>query len=294
MIAVKIEGRLGNQLFQYAFIYAAAKRLNTNFYIDKGIEKFKLYDYFEIEKDFLFSFDRYVFSIEGYKNFFRYHLRRRIYQLVKFIFFRQNVIVEKDSITSKKLLENLRESSLYQGFFQSELYFIPYLAEVKQLFNLKKEITDSYKIKYQKIFPTDKTIVAVHIRKTDYQDMGNLNLGGEDLSLPFSYYHKAIRELDFQTHYFIFTSDDKSGIESEFDYLPFKYISYDDEITDFQHILNADVCVIANSTFSWWGAYMNSNPDKKIMAPQYFIGWRVKKQVPVEIYPPSWTLIAVE
>jgi hypothetical protein len=208
------------------------------------------------------------------KNFFKYHLRRITYELVLFILFRKNVVIENDSLFAQKPVGNLKKGSLYKGFYQSEFYFFQYSTEVKKLFTLKKEITDSYKGKYQKIFPTDKKLVTIHIRKTDYQDLGNLNLGGEDLSLPFTYYHKAIGELDVKTHYFIFTSDDQSGIETEFDYLPYKYISFDDEITDFQHILNADVCVIANSTFSWWAAYLNCNPDKKIIAPQYFTGIR--------------------
>ena len=89
-------------------------------------------------------------------------------------------------------------------------------------------------------------------------------------------------------------ADDISGIESEFSYLPNKYISQADEITDFQHILNADVCIIANSTFSWWAAYLNKNPNKMVIAPKYFLGWRIKQQVPTEIYPCNWKLIEFE
>ena len=293
MIAVRIEGRLGNQLFQYAFIYAAAKRLNTNFYIDKGIEKYKLYDYFEIDKDFFYPLDKNVFSIEGFKNVFRYHLRRIFYKAVGFLFFQNRKMIENDNESSKDTTDNLKTSCIYHGFYQSENYFIDYSSEIKKKFTLRKELLVSYK-KFRDIFPADKKIVAVHIRKTDYQGLEKLNLGGADLSLPFSYYHLIIKKLDYQKHFFVFTSDDPTWIEAEFDYLPFKHISQDDEITDFQHFLHADVCIIANSTFSWWGAYLNNKPTKKIIAPKYFLGWRVKKQVPQEIYPFDWTLTEVE
>jgi hypothetical protein len=62
---------------------------------------------------------------------------------------------------------------------------------------------------------------------------------------------------------------------------------------DFQHLLNADVCIISNSTFSWWGAWLNNKPTKVIYAPKYFMGWRIKKEIPDHIYPIDWTLIDV-
>ena len=70
MIAVRLEGRLGNQLFQYAFIYAAARKLNTSFYLDKSIEKFLLPQYFEVKNDFIRVLDNNIFSVTGYKNIF--------------------------------------------------------------------------------------------------------------------------------------------------------------------------------------------------------------------------------
>ncbi|MFP5040541.1 alpha-1,2-fucosyltransferase [Parasediminibacterium sp. JCM 36343] len=292
MIAVRIEGRLGNQMFQYAFIYSASKKLQANFYIDKGIEVFKLYNYFEIEKDLHYPLDRFVFSIKGYKNIFQYHLRRVYYQLANFILLRNEMVLEYDNLPAKAFLKNLIDNRLYVGFYQSENYFSHCAEDIKKLFSLKKEVAYSYK-RYKVQFPNDKIIVTIHIRKTDYIGMENRNLGGADLSLPFSYYHNAIKELNRVNHFFIFISDDQSGIEEEFGYLPFKYISYDDEIIDFQHMLHADICIIANSTFSWWAAYLNKNPQKKVIAPQHFLGWRIGTQVPLEIYPSTWALIKV-
>lgn len=75
MVSTKIQGRLANQLFQYAFIYAIAKRLNTCFYIDKSIEKFKLPKYFNIKKDLFYPLDFYLFSIKDQKHIFSYHLK---------------------------------------------------------------------------------------------------------------------------------------------------------------------------------------------------------------------------
>jgi hypothetical protein len=61
---------------------------------------------------------------------------------------------------------------------------------------------------------------------------------------------------------------------------------------DFQHLLNAHECIISNSTFSWWGAWLNTRPDKKIYAPEYFLGWRIKKEYPQNIYPHDWVKVS--
>jgi len=80
MIAVRLEGRLGNQLFQYAFTFASAQKLNTKFYLDKSIDNFLLPQYFEVKEDFLQGLDKKIFSIQGYKNIFKVHLKRAVYK----------------------------------------------------------------------------------------------------------------------------------------------------------------------------------------------------------------------
>lgn len=293
MIAIRIEGRLGNQMFQYAFIYSAAKRVKTGFYVDKGIEKFKLYEYFDIEKDTFYLFDKYIFSIEGFKNIFCYHLKVRFYNFFQALLFNKQIVLESYKTAATEEMKMLKDNQFYCGFYQSEKYFINQLDNIKKLFTLKRIITESYK-RIHKDFPKNKTIVTIHIRRTDYQGLEHLNLGGADLSLPYSYYHNAIEKISKENLFFIFIADDKSGIESEFKYLQNKHISQADEITDFQHMLYADICVIANSTFSWWAAYLNNNFNKQVFAPKYFLGWRIKQQVPMEIYPSNWNLIDFE
>jgi len=99
MIAIKLEGRLGNQLFQYAFIYAASRRLNTSFYLDKSIENFVLPKYFEVKNDFLSPLDNRVFSINGYKNIFSIHAKRAFYHIISSIKFQKK---KKLLLTTKR------------------------------------------------------------------------------------------------------------------------------------------------------------------------------------------------
>ena len=114
MIAVQLEGRLGNQLFQYAFIYAASKRLNTKFYIDKGVEDFILPKYFEVEKDFPAPLDRKLFSIDGYKNIFRVHGRKAFYKLLNAAIFRGKKTIIDNEIAPADALKLVKNNHLYQ------------------------------------------------------------------------------------------------------------------------------------------------------------------------------------
>src|SRR5277367_6212557 len=115
MICVVLEGRLGNQLFQYAFIYAASRRLNTSFYLDKSIENFMLPKYFEVRNDFFSPLDNRVFSINGYKNIFRIHARRAFYHTISSIIFKEKKITSTKAFFTRKVILKISK-------MRSELY----------------------------------------------------------------------------------------------------------------------------------------------------------------------------
>ena len=92
---------------------------------------------------------------------------------------------------------------------------------------------------------------------------------------------------------FVFVSDNTEYIKHEFAYLNNKYISNDSEINDFQHLIYADVCIIANSSFSWWGAWLNNRKNKKIYAPEHYLGYLIGKTLPENIYPAEWEIVNV-
>src|SRR5689334_8216216 len=113
MIAVRLEGRLGNQLFQYAFVYSAAKRLNTRFYIDKSIEDFIPAQYFKLQNDFLHPIDNSIFSIEGFKNIFKIRLKKSFYKLLSKIIFKNKIKTISNNEPISDVLKNLENNCLY-------------------------------------------------------------------------------------------------------------------------------------------------------------------------------------
>jgi hypothetical protein len=290
MIGVKLQGRLGNQLFQYAFAYSTARKLKTNFYIDQTDYPFTLPKYFTVPASYYPG--QYLFSTKALGRF-NFRLKNKWYRLLAKNKTDRNIICAPDE-PYESVIQKIQDRTLYTGYFQSELFFKEYSAEIRKLFSLKSRFTNAYKSKYESLF-RGKKIITLHIRKDDYAKLGHLALGAEDLSLPFNYYHSVLKRLQSPNSLFVvITDDDKARIQKEFDYLPNVYISRDDLIIDFQHLLNADVCVMANSTFSWWGAWLNENPYKKVYAPEYFMGHHIKKTWPPDIYPSDWEIVTVD
>src|SRR5579863_817980 len=123
MIAVRLEGRLGNQLFQYAFIYAAAKKIETSFYIDKSIDNFIQPQYFDVKNNYLATLDNRVFSIKGFKNIFRVHAKKAFYHFISYILFKGKTTIIENEAQPGDVIKTLKNNCLYKGFFYSARYF---------------------------------------------------------------------------------------------------------------------------------------------------------------------------
>jgi len=274
MVAVRLEGRLGNQLFQYGFIFATAKKLDTSFYLDKSIDNFLLPQYFEVEEDFLQTMDKKVFSIKGYKNIFKVYLKRAVYGGLKLFVFGNRTVTIRNETAVADALKQIKNNVLYIGYFQAQDYFENYQSEIRKLFSIKKEYVDAFG-KIRAGLRKNARKAVIHIRRGDYV--------GLNISLPMSYYRNAIASISGEDIQYIFISDDPDFIRNEFADLPDKYISTHNEIIDLQLLANADFCILSNSSFSWWGAWLNTNPEKKVFAPENWLGFNEKKEFPAGI-----------
>ena len=222
-----------------------------------------------------------IFSIKGYKNIFSHYFRWAFYYLARKIF-RLKRITFSNSASPELELEKVKNGLLYEGYFQSEDYFIDYKDDIKKLFNIK----DIYQTSFQTIFdtlPKGKKYIIVHVRRGDYID--------HKLLLPPSYYHQAISTIDHPDNYYIFVSDDSDFVKEEFAYMSNKYISENDEITDLQFLISGDTCILSNSSFSWWGAWLNRKKNATIIAPKYWLGNDAKTEIPINTLVANWIKI---
>lgn len=268
MIGVRLIGRFGNQLFQYAFAMHTAKQLHTGFYL-KGNKYFKmcLHRYFELP------------SYSALKNWAR-KLGKGGAATVEF---------PPTAPYEENKKKFGRDNCIYSGYYQSEKYFKDSWPAIKKEFRIKEKCKLNVR-EYLKI-SNDKPLLVMHVRRTDYVTQGDASLGGADISLPSQYYDACLWKVDkLEDYNIVFVTDEPAHVKKMYSHLKPIVSSSADLIVDFQVLMAADVLVLANSSYSWWGAYLNEK-NARVLAPKYWYGFRVKKDYPPDVIPDHWEKI---
>jgi hypothetical protein len=154
-----------------------------------------------------------------------------------------------------------KDNMIINGYFQSEKYFDKYL--VKSYFEPKKAVKQKLISKYSEYL--DKS-VSIHVRRGDYlyaQDYHPVQTK--------EYYMKAMSEFSSDSIFFVF-SDDINWCKDNLSEMNCRFI---EDQKDYEDMFLMSMCrhnIIANSSFSWWGAWLNNNPSKKVIAPEKWFG----------------------
>ena len=282
-IRIKLSGGLGNQMFQFAAGYAVARKNNVELSLDL--------------KRFNHRFDhggfqlQYVFDIYSKVNFLN--------NPVNFKFLNLKEILNKINIRSHKFKEphfhytndilNIPKHSFIDGYWQSELYFMSYAKEIKEIYTFSNKLNKKNTLIANDI--NQNNSISIHIRRGDYLLKNNYN-HNVDLN---EYYLKAIKESSkcfINPKYFIFT-DDPLWVKKNF------IIEYPYIVVDVNHGLNSffdmhlmslcKVNILANSSFSWWSAWLNNNLNKVVYAPKKW--FKDKSICTNDLIPSSWNTI---
>lgn len=153
------------------------------------------------------------------------------------------------------------KNMVVRGYFQSEKYFAHHKEHILNLFAPTKEIRKYLSNKYKQLLEHPRT-VSVHYR----------NFSGEDPKLFYTcgkeYYEKAMQLFPSDSLFVIFSNDMK-GCKELFKEMPHDliFIQEEDYIDDFYLMSLCKDHIISNSSFSWWAAYLNRNPEKTVIAP---------------------------
>lgn len=297
MIILKLKGGLGNQLFQYAAGMAVASKNNDILKIDNS-------DYIDKNRSFkretLRKFDISDFMIKAQiasiseiqRIKYPYKSISAISRIMKQKILRQYYVDWHPNIFKKV-------GDLYlEGYFQSENYFTNIsdliLSEYVLRPNLAAEIEPLLSI----IKSVDVS-VSIHIRRGDY--VSNARVSRSHLICGKNYYEKALSEILRHypsAHVFVF-SDDQEWVKNNINFqCSCTLISSNPEFKistkPSQELILMANCkhnIISNSTFSWWGAYLNRYEKKIILAPSV---WTRGPYSQANILPEKWTILTID
>ncbi len=277
MIIVRIRGGLGNQFFSYARGYALAKKNNTAYMIDDFIyntsytlRTFKLLDY-NISYN-----DLFIEKFPSNNKVDKFLLK--IWNRLKWeIIYRCKYIIEDEDFKRQEILIHSNHNYYLNGYWQVHEYFDEYKDELKKEFQLKN-ISMTLKEKSNKI--RSGNYCAVHVRRGDYLIFN----GGKCIST--DYYQKAIQIMNglIPNTKYIFFSDDISYCKNNFGQLKNVEFIESGKWTDEEELHLMSCCsnfIIANSSFSWWAAYLTENEKAVTISPVVDI-WTES------YYPESW------
>ena len=263
MIITKLKGGLGNQLFQYAVGRALALHNKLPLKLDLTVfENYKLHNGYRLDQFAIqagIATENEIINLKGGNNVLFSALRKAG------LFKRKSYFKEKrSSYFDARVFKN---NFVYlDGYWQNELYFSN-IREV--LLRELSPINSMNDLGCDYLEPIKKSnSVSLHVRRGDYLNLKNINV------LDVDYYMKAveyIRKNVEKPTFFIF-SDDLDWCKKSLGFLD-GCIYVDRTQTEIDDLKLMSFCrhnIIANSSFSWWGAWLNQNPNKTVIAPK---GW---------------------
>jgi hypothetical protein len=176
---------------------------------------------------------------------------------------------------------NIPDNTDISGYFQSEKYFKHCEDEIRQLYTFRSEIKEAAVSELSRI-QNDSPKVSIHVRRGDYlANSNNHTVTG------LNYYGEAISKFFSDKSYnFVVFSDDPMWCRDAFEggYI----VDINDSYVEMCMMSMCDHHIIANSSFSWWGAWLNPNPNKVVTAPSQWFGPNLKHNALVDLLPKEW------
>lgn len=252
---IVFNGGLGNQMFQYAFYLQLKRKHPLDIFL------------FDIEQSqechYGFELDR-IFHVDTLKNTRNY---RRLKKYCPWFIDKFHTIKQEHSIEyNKKIMETNLLLARYVGFWQSEKYCLPVEQDVRESFSFNLDLLNKETQNLSQEIDGEES-VSVHIRRGDYLDSSFFGVCSID------YYKRAMlfmtEKLTSPT--FIFFSDDMDWVKENISCSNAIYVSCNHGADSWQDMYLMSLCkhnIIANSSFSWWGAWLNTNTEKIVVAPK--------------------------
>lgn len=276
-------------MFQYALGRAMSLKNNTELKLDiSGFESYKLHKYsldaFNIKKN--------IASKEEIDRFKKYKPKsERMWFLYNMLFADSSKYFQEAGFNFNPEVLKIGGDAYIDGYWQTEKYF--------------KNIESTIRADFSFVLPQSKkdveilarihecNSVSIHIRRADYVTDANANKAHG--TCPIEYYNKAASIIAGKVadpHFFVFSDDHGWAKENIKINYPTVYVNHNNSDTNYQDLRLMASCkhnIIANSSFSWWGAWLNENPNKIVITPQRWFADTNRDTS--DLIPSTWTRI---
>jgi len=276
MVIINLFGGLGNQMFQYAVGRNMSILLNTELTYQYNYNRIRkdfnpndiiaIYNVFNIRARELTSIEQKNLTSKKIKfiasKILNFNIENRKYFINR---------VDENSFNFDPDVLKKKGNILLNGYWQTEKYFESHKDIIRDDFTFKIPFNEESKIIANKIINTNS--VSIHIRGQDY--INRLNTSKTHNVCNMEYYQRAIDEImnSLVDPYFFIFSDDYEYAKSIISFnIPHEIVNinkWNDSPYDDMRLMS--ICkhnIIANSSFSWWGAWLNNNKDKIIISPK--------------------------
>lgn len=286
MIVMNLKGGLGNQLFQYALGRHLASIHNTTLALDvSSFESDPLRNYR------LDSFNISAAVLPPKTNSFAKRVANKFLSeknpIYRF-FHKELPLVRENGFEFQANILQSPDNVFLDGYWQTEQYFKPIADVIRQDLTLAQPLSAELKAIEEQIRSSNS--IAVHVRRGDYAS--NPVTTAYHGLYPMDWYIKAaqVMEKDLSNaHYFVF-SDDHEWVKENLKLdAPCTFIKPSPDGKEAQDLYLMSCCkhnITANSSYSWWAAWLNANPNKKVIAPAvWFMGANSNTK---DLVPNNW------
>lgn len=292
MIISQIIGGLGNQMFQYAAGRSLSIGRNQAFLLDiAGFVDYGLHQGFELQRVFNCP------AKTATKSDLRYVLGWQVSSIVRRLLARSSLaawrregLVIEPHFHYWPGINHVPQDCYLAGYWQSQKYFQTQTAAIRADFTFKSALTKQNAELARQIGQVNA--VSLHVRRGDFIHDPKANVIHGVCSL--DYYQAAIRHISdrLELPYFFIFSDD---IEWVRDHLkmdwPCQYVDHNQAAENYNDMRLMSLCrhhIIANSSFSWWGAWLNPSAEKIVVAPNK---WFNNGNTVVDLIPHTWVTL---
>ena len=293
MIIVKLISGLGNQLFEYAvgrqlsLQRQVPLKLDISFFEGQRLRSYKL-NHYNIQAEIATEKE-----IEKFTNIYNSNsLYARIFRKTESMLPKRKKLhyIEDEWWMYESELLKASSNVYVDGYWQHYKYYENLSPHVLQELTVKDPPSVAYS-KYLTHLLSDNHSVSIHIRRGDYiTDPAASKLMG---ILPLEYYHKAISYMEERLgspSFYIFSDDLSWAKDNLAIQAPVTFVELENEGSDYFELELMSKCrhnIIANSTFSWWGAFLNRNKEKIVISPA---DWVLEKNInqKIQLQFPSW------